>query len=67
MAGGGWYTLLSILKESLDEQATRPRGASCPHDGEPYTLGADGELFCRFDGYRPAFDGDGYGLGTNLA
>lgn len=53
MAGsGGWETLLSILHEASDA-AEEERPTACPHDGEPYTTGPDGRLFCKFDGYQP--------------
>lgn len=56
MAGNaGWYKLLGIIQESeaiQQQEAVRPVVA-CPNDGEPLQSGPDGQLFCRFDGWRP--------------
>jgi hypothetical protein len=52
---GSWYQLLDIIKEDAQEQAyweSQPPMA-CPNDGEPLVTGPDGQLFCKFDGYRP--------------
>jgi hypothetical protein len=48
---GSWWGLLAILRVVHAEAAPRPQ--SCPNDGTPYEIGARGELFCPFDGYRP--------------
>jgi hypothetical protein len=47
--------LLSILRygADLEAQDAELRLQSCPNDGTPYETGPDGELHCRFDGYRP--------------
>lgn len=48
-----WQQLLDIAHEAADEarrQKTDPPVA-CPHDGEPLITGADGRLFCKFDGW----------------
>lgn len=53
----GWYGLLSIITESVNEQvelnAQRPR--ACPNDGEPLRSGPHGGLYCPYDGWR--YDG----------
>jgi hypothetical protein len=47
--------LLAILQDGqrMREEDAASQPAACPHDGEPLTAGADGQLACRFDGYRP--------------
>lgn len=53
-AQGGWYGLLSIIKEAKEEKREieeRPPMA-CPNDGEPLLQGPRGTLYCRFDGWR---------------
>ena len=50
-----WEELISIYREAADEiraEKTQPPQA-CPNDGEPLTTGPDGQLFCKFDGWRP--------------
>ena len=50
----GWYTLLAITQEARDlarDEAVR-RPSACPHCGEPLQAGPEGQLHCRFDGYR---------------
>ncbi|HET6286349.1 MAG TPA: hypothetical protein VFG15_06325 [Amycolatopsis sp.] len=52
---GSWYGLLAIYQEAADirrDELERDPQA-CPRDGEPLVTGPDGELFCRFDGWRP--------------
>jgi hypothetical protein len=55
MSQGNWYRLLSIVHEGLGYVRIEPkmRLLSCPHDGERYSMGPDGKLYCRYDGYRP--------------
>ncbi|GAB3156236.1 hypothetical protein GCM10027258_62360 [Amycolatopsis stemonae] len=51
---GSWYGLLDIYREAAQlaaDERERPRLA-CPHDGEPLVEGLDGDLFCRFDGWK---------------
>jgi hypothetical protein len=47
--------LIAIRDEAIqrarDEQFRQLE--ACPNDGEPWRTGADGLLFCPFDGYRP--------------
>ncbi len=52
---GNWYALVSIVDEAMAYAAIEPkmRLLACPNDGEPYTQGPDGALFCTYDGYRP--------------
>lgn len=52
---GNWYGLVSIVREGLGYVQVEPqmRLLACPNDGEPYSQGPDGMLFCRYDGYRP--------------
>lgn len=50
-----WYDLRDILDEAVqlaqDEQQRGP--IACPNDGEPLLTGPDGQLYCRWDGWRP--------------
>lgn len=51
---GSWYQLLDItneIRQTLAEQASA-LPVACPNDGEPLLTGPNGELFCRFDGWR---------------
>lgn len=52
---GSWYQLIGIRDEArASREADKQRELlACPNDGEPYSIGIDGERFCRFDGYRP--------------
>lgn len=52
---GSWYEMLSIVREAIGYVQVEPemRLLACPNDGEPYSQGPDGMLFCRNDGYRP--------------
>jgi hypothetical protein len=52
MSGSGWYGLLGILREG-ERERSRPVLESCPNDGEPLIVAADGDLFCPYDGWRP--------------
>lgn len=47
--------LLSIVKDAqrIREEDAAEVPSACPNDGEPYSTGSDGQLYCRFDGYRP--------------
>ena len=45
----GWEQLAALMAE----RAPTVPEVACPNDGEPYTVGPDGRLFCRFDGHRP--------------
>lgn len=51
--------LLSIYEEAVayarDERDRAPE--ACPNDGEPLQQGAQGVLFCKFDGYQWPRDG----------
>lgn len=47
-----WEQLLAIVQTDREEREAVVEVA-CPNDGEPYRTGPDGELYCRFDGYRP--------------
>lgn len=51
----GWYAFSSLVREAIGYAAVEPamRLRACPNDGEPYSQGPDGGLYCRFDGYRP--------------
>jgi hypothetical protein len=53
---GSWYGLLSITREAriLREQEAQRGPLACPNDGEPLLRGPAGELFCPWDGWRPA-------------
>jgi hypothetical protein len=53
VAGGSWWTLLSIVQQYKDPSYRQPRMLSCPNDGEPFRQGPNGEWYCKFDGYRP--------------
>jgi hypothetical protein len=52
----GYESLLSITREAqiLREQEAQRGPVACPNDGEPLLRGPAGELFCPFDGWRPA-------------
>lgn len=52
-SAGGWYSLLSIYRDSIAEAAyyRDARPTACPNDGEPLSVGPRGELHCRYDGY----------------
>lgn len=54
-----WYQYLDIIRESRDLVASGRdiEAAVCPNDGELLSTGPHGELFCKFDGYRPLFGG----------
>lgn len=49
-----WQQLLDIQREAEeDRRAERAQPPSaCPNDGTPLLTGPDGELYCRFDGWR---------------
>jgi len=50
-----WEQLRDIYRQAEQEAAeerSRPP-AACPNDGTPLEEGSDGQLFCRFDGWRP--------------
>lgn len=57
--GGGWYGLLSVLKEGSANKRIRESlpPTACPHDGEPLQNDGRGGLMCRFDGWRWPADG----------
>ncbi len=59
-ASGGWYGLLDIDAEAVDErrQEEARRPLACPHDGEPLRQGPNGTLFCPFDGFEWPRDRD---------
>lgn len=46
-----WEQLLDLAREARAEQQRDP--VACPNDGEPLSQGPDGQLFCRWDGWRP--------------
>jgi hypothetical protein len=56
---GGWYGLLSILKERVDTKRARESmpPAACPHDGTPLISDGKGGLKCTFDGWLWPRDG----------
>jgi hypothetical protein len=49
-----WDQLHAIIQEArrgvAESQAEPP--TACPNDGEPLRTGPNGELYCRFDGWR---------------
>lgn len=50
-----WESLQAIVAEARElarEEATSPPLA-CPNDGEPLETGSGGQLYCKFDGWRP--------------
>jgi hypothetical protein len=57
--GGGWYGLLSVLREGANNKRIRESlpPASCPHDGEQLISDGQGGLKCRFDGWWWPQDG----------
>ena len=61
----GWQVLIDVLHDFGDPVYRQDTHFSCPRDGEPLTIGPDGEPHCRFDGYRPGGAQDpGYGVVT---
>jgi len=52
-----WQQLIDIQKEAaaLKRQEEQQGPQACPDDGEPWTIGPDGEKFCRFCGRRVNF------------
>lgn len=51
----GWKGLLGIIRSAREDiriQENR-RPLSCPNDGEPLRLSADGFLFCQYDNWVP--------------
>lgn len=50
-----WFQLLDIIKQAKDPQQRGDdiEAGVCPNDGEPLSVGPRGELFCKFDGFRP--------------
>ena len=52
---GGWFGLLGIIKAAREDLAAqRDTGwISCPNDGEPLSTSESGEVYCRYDGWRP--------------
>ena len=57
--GGGWYGLVSILKERVETKRIRESvpPTACPHDGEPLVADGTGTLRCHFDGWQWPRDG----------
>ena len=55
VGNGGWWKYLGILKDAKDTQTTLAAlgPIACPIDGEPLITASDGQLFCKFDGWRP--------------
>lgn len=49
-----WEQLISIIGDSNDEARTDTSTppVACPNDGEPLSTGPQGELFCKWDGWR---------------
>ncbi len=47
-----WEQLLSIAAENRADREAETVTA-CPNDVTPLEVGADGRLFCPFDGWRP--------------
>jgi hypothetical protein len=52
----GWYGLLATIEDAIREAEywRNSPPLACPNDGEPLTTGPDGELWCKFDGWRPS-------------
>lgn len=52
---GAWEQWGNIARQAAAEaEAEAARGpVACPNDGEPLRRGADGALFCPWDGWRP--------------
>jgi len=50
-----WQQLLDIYRQQEENARAEPelRRQACPHCGTPYETGPDGELFCKWDGFRP--------------
>lgn len=50
-----WEQLISIRREQAEVIASQlaAEPVACPNDGEPLTQGPDGDLFCKYDGWRP--------------
>lgn len=51
----GWQGLLGIIRSAREDVRIQQdrRAVSCPNDGEPLRLSADGYLFCQYDGWAP--------------
>lgn len=54
MSTSGWYGLLALMREVRQGLAAeRSRvPVACPDDGEPLRTGPNGQLHCRFCGWR---------------
>ena len=52
---GSWWALWTTTRERVEWAGTDrlAEPGACPNDGEPLREGADGFLFCPFDGWRP--------------
>lgn len=46
----GWYSILAEAVELQQQWRENPLPA-CPVDGEPLTMGPNGLLFCKYDGW----------------
>lgn len=56
VAGSGWgslYALNAEFRQFARDEATR-QPVACPNDGEPLRTGPDGQLYCKYDGWRPS-------------
>lgn len=54
---GSFWQWLSVLHTGAAEyyqEKRREFATECPNDGEPLQMGPDGQLYCRYDGYRPS-------------
>jgi hypothetical protein len=51
---GSWALYEAEVARSLgDARAMAAAPVSCPNDGEPLSEDLRGDLFCRYDGWRP--------------
>jgi Domain of unknown function (DUF4082) len=51
--GRDWGGLRGIRQAAAQDAAVNQLLLSCPNDGEPLSIGADGTRFCRYDGWMP--------------
>ncbi len=48
-----WGRLRGIKQAAIADAAVNQLLLACPNDGEPLSVGAHGERFCKFDGWMP--------------